>query len=212
MESRSVIRELSLLLLSQISENEINQIKSFSIEKILNKALDTLMQHWREELDFCASELELAQDELRDSEFKEFDKNSNNIVRKHLTNCLTISETIINSLSDMTELSRLLSLSDQQKIKEEAISRVTLVLNNINLIDLNLDNVMEGWRLKRLPRIDRDILRLAFVELNYLNIPIPVLCNEAVNLANRYSDEHGRRMINGVLRRVQKDSSTLIAK
>ena len=26
-------------------------------------------------------------------------------------------------------------------------------------------------------------------------------CNEAVELANRYSDEQGRRMINGVLRR-----------
>jgi N utilization substance protein B len=28
-----------------------------------------------------------------------------------------------------------------------------------------------------------------------------VACNEAVELANRYSDEQGRRMINGVLRR-----------
>ncbi len=212
MESRSVIRELSLLLLSQIPESEIKEIKDYPIEKILNKALDTLMQHWREELDICASELELAQDELRDSELKEFDKNSNDLVRKHLTNCLSKSESILNSLSDMSELSRLLSLSDQKQIKEEAINRVTVVLTKINLIDLSLDNVMEGWRLKRLPRIDRDILRLAFIELNYLNIPIPVLCNEAVNLANRYSDDQGRRMINGVLRRVQKDSSTLSLK
>jgi len=66
-----------------------------------------------------------------------------------------------------------------------------------------LDGVMEGWRLTRLPRIDRDILRLAVVDLTSLKTPSAVACNEAVELANRYSDEQGRRMINGVLRRLQ---------
>ena len=62
---------------------------------------------------------------------------------------------------------------------------------------------MEGWRLKRLPRIDRDILRLAYVDIYYLNTPIAVSCDEAVNLANKYSDTQGRKFINGVLRRLQ---------
>ena len=64
---------------------------------------------------------------------------------------------------------------------------------------------MEGWRFKRLPRIDRDILRLAFVDIKYLNVPVSVACNEAVNLANKYSDSQGRKMINGVLRRLQNE-------
>ena len=34
-----------------------------------------------------------------------------------------------------------------------------------------------------------------------IRTPAPVAFNEAVELANRYSDEQGRRMINGVLRR-----------
>ena len=46
---------------------------------------------------------------------------------------------------------------------------------------------MDGWRLKRLPRIDRDILRLAYVDINFLNTPVAVACDEAVNLANKYS-------------------------
>ena len=41
------------------------------------------------------------------------------------------------------------------------------------------------------------------------NTPIAVTCNEAVNLANRYSDEQGRRMINGVLRKLQKSALIL---
>jgi N utilization substance protein B len=52
-----------------------------------------------------------------------------------------------------------------------------------------------------LPRIDRDILRLAAVDLNTFSAPPAVACNEAVELAHRYSDDQGRRMINGVLRR-----------
>ena len=62
---------------------------------------------------------------------------------------------------------------------------------------------MDGWRLKRLPRIDRDILRLAYVDIHFFNTPVPVACDEAVNLANKYSDMQGRKFINGVLRRLQ---------
>ena len=32
-------------------------------------------------------------------------------------------------------------------------------------INFSLDNVMEGWRLKRLPRIDQDILRQILKEI-----------------------------------------------
>jgi N utilization substance protein B len=70
---------------------------------------------------------------------------------------------------------------------------------------------MEGWRLSRLPRIDRDILRLAVVDLQTMKTPASVACSEAVELANRYSDEQGRRMINGVLRRLQNASSQAVS-
>jgi N utilization substance protein B len=48
-----------------------------------------------------------------------------------------------------------------------------------------------AWKLKRLARIDRDILRLAVVEMNYLGTPEKVAINEAVELAKIYSDEDG---------------------
>ncbi len=49
----------------------------------------------------------------------------------------------------------------------------------------------------------------AFVDLIDFNTPTAVTCNEAVNLANRYSDEKGRRMINGVLRKLQNSTLKL---
>ncbi|WP_269622068.1 transcription antitermination factor NusB [Prochlorococcus marinus] len=211
MESRSLAREVALLVLGQISDDHINNIESLSIEDILNLGFDTLSNYWREQLDDCALQIELAQQELLNSELIESDKNHITRSRDHLTNCLQKFQTILNILSDTFELTRLLALKDQKIIKDEAMNRVSLVIEKYNLINSSLDQVMEGWRLKRLPRIDQDILRLAFVDLYNLQTPVPVTCNEAVNLANRYSDEQGRKMINGVLRRLQKSFNPKIS-
>ena len=129
--------------------------------------------------------------------------------RNHLKTCLIDSENILNCLSESIELPRLIALVDQKEVRQLSLKRVHIVIEKQDEIDNNLDSVMEGWRLKRLPRIDRDILRLALVDLIEFNTPTAVTCNEAVNLANRYSDEQGRRMINGVLRKLQNSALVL---
>ena len=203
MESRSLAREVSLLVLGQISKQNIKDYNSISLEKMLDLGLDTLINYWREQLDECASQIELAQVELSKTDFEETEKYNISLARKYLNLTLKKSENILNILSDTFELSRLLTLGDQENIRSEAMNRISLVVKHFNTINSSLDNVMEGWRLKRLPCIDQDILRLAYVDLYHLKTPIPVTCNEAVNLAHRYSDEQGRKMINGVLRRLQ---------
>ena len=205
MQLKSISRELALLLLGQIKKNDINNI---NIESLLSKAIESLTQHWREQLDFCALKLEKANQEILDSELKE-DAGLLKSSRNHLKTCLVDSENILNSLSESIELPRLLALVDQKELRELALKRVYLVIEKQDQIDKNLDSVMEGWRLNRLPRIDRDILRLAFVDLIDFNTPAAVTCNEAVNLANRYSDQQGRKMINGVLRKLQNSSLKL---
>ena len=207
MESRSLAREVALLVLGQISEDQINNFDTISLDQMLSMGLDTLFNHWREQLDDCALQIELAQEELLSNDSEDLDKDSIAKSKELLINCLRKSEDIVNVLSDTIELTSLLTLRDQEKIRIEAMNRVRLVIEKISLINTSLDNVMEGWRLKRLPRIDQDILRLAYVDIYNLKTPIPVTCNEAVNLANRYSDDQGRKMINGVLRRLQTKSS-----
>ena len=205
MQLKSISRELALLLLGQIKKNDINKI---NIESLLSKGIESLTQHWREQLDFCALKLEKANQELLDSELQE-DAALLKKSRNHLRSCLIDSEIILNGLSESIELPRLLAVVDQKEIRELALKRVHFVIEKLDEIDNSLDSVMEGWRLKRLPRIDRDILRLAFVDLVDFHTPMAVSCNEAVNLANRYSDEQGRRMINGVLRKLQNSSLKL---
>ena len=205
MQLKSISRELALLLLGQIKKKDINKV---DVESVLSKAIESLIQHLREQLDFCASKLEKANQELLDSELQE-DAGLLKKSRNHLKTFLIESEKILNCLSESIELPKLLALVDQKEIRDLALKRVYLVIDKQDEIDKKLDDVMEGWRLKRLPRIDRDILRLALVDLIDFNTPTAVTCNEAVNLANRYSDEQGRRMINGVLRKLQNSNLIL---
>ena len=207
MQSRTVARELALLMLGQVSDRApaaAGQLPAAEsdLAGLLQQALATLSHHVREALDQAANELQEAQQQLLDSELQ--DQGSAEQlprVRQHLQDGLAHAEQGLNRLSASLELPRLLMLCDQEEIRRAAVERTRAVLQSRADLDQRLDAVMEGWRLTRLPRIDRDILRLAAVEIEQFHTPAAVACNEAVELANRYSDEQGRRMINGVLRR-----------
>jgi N utilization substance protein B len=200
MQSRSVSRELALLMLGQVNDRQ--PAADTSLDTLLQQALVSLSQHVREALDQAASDLQAAQQQLLDSELQDQGALEQlPRVRQHLQEGLEHAEQGLNRLSASLELPRLLMLADQEEIRRGAIDRARAVLAGRDDLDQRLDAVMEGWRLTRLPRIDRDILRLAAVDIEQFRTPSAVACNEAVELANRYSDEQGRRMINGVLRR-----------
>ena len=187
-------------MLGQVSDRSA-AAPDLPLETLLQQALASLAQHVREALDRSAVDLQQAERELLDSELQQEGESSLPRVRQHLREGLSHAEHALNRLSASLELPRLLLLADQEEVRRGAIERARAVLAERDAIDARLDAVMEGWRLARLPRIDRDILRLAAVDLGTLGTPAAVACNEAVELANRYSDEQGRRMINGVLRR-----------
>jgi len=210
MATRSLARELALLVLGQVSDQKPIPAANLAMDSVLEQALDSLMQHWRESLDASAAELEQAQQSLLDSELQSGESTALPTGQDRLRSCLTMAEQVLNGLSASLELPRLLMLGDQEQIRLGAMERVSCVLNKRDRIDAELDSVMEGWRLSRLPRLDRDILRLAVVDLRDLGTPAPVAFSEAVELANRYSDEQGRRMINGVLRRFHDAASKAV--
>ena len=57
-----------------------------------------------------------------------------------------------------------------------------------------------GWRLERMPAVDRQLLRLATCELLACpDVPTAVVLDEAVELAKAYSTEDSGRFVNGVL-------------
>ena len=200
---RSISRELSLISLGLIKDKGDFKLNKSQIEEIFESALESLINHCRNELDNCEINLESASQKILDSELQEGINSSFSNIREDLKKSLTKIEIVMNTLSSTLDFPKLIISSGQINIREDVNKRIYKTINNLKVIDSDIDQVMDGWRLKRLPRIDRDILRLAYVDINFLSTPIAVACDEAVNLANKYSDTQGRKLINGVLRRLQ---------
>lgn len=81
------------------------------------------------------------------------------------------------------------------------------VLAHAEELDQALGEVSHGWRVERMPPIDRSILRLALYELRYVKeVPKAVVISEAVKLAKRYSTGDSGAFVNGVLATLEERS------
>jgi N utilization substance protein B len=57
-----------------------------------------------------------------------------------------------------------------------------------------------GWRVERMPPVDRNVLRIALWELRTRpEVPVPVVISEAVRLVKTYSTARSGAFVNGVL-------------
>ena len=97
-------------------------------------------------------------------------------------------------------------LASSQEGKDYARELVFGYAQQAETIDALIRKVSEHWRLERMPRVDRNILRLSAYELVHLaDVPRRVTLNEAVELAKRYGSEGSAGFVNGVLDRIATD-------
>ena len=73
------------------------------------------------------------------------------------------------------------------------------VVDGIEPIDAIITRHAEHWRIERMPAVDRNVLRLAVFEMRTIGTPPPVVIDEALELARRYSGEESVHFVNGVL-------------
>jgi N utilization substance protein B len=70
-------------------------------------------------------------------------------------------------------------------------------------IDEVIRSTSHHWRMERMPIVDRNVLRVAAVELSEISdIPKRVTLNEAVEMAKRFGSESSAAFVNGVLDRI----------
>jgi N utilization substance protein B len=79
-------------------------------------------------------------------------------------------------------------------------------------LDTIIGELAEGWRLDRLAKVDKNVLRAALYELIHeSDTPVNVVINDAVEVAKKYSTEDSGRFVNGILgsflRRREQESS-----
>ncbi len=95
-------------------------------------------------------------------------------------------------------------LTVEEDVREFSNKLITGACENIEGIDNIINRYSEHWRLSRMSKIDRNILRMAIYELVYLrDIPPPVTINEAVELAKKYGTEESGAFVNGILDRIR---------
>jgi N utilization substance protein B len=73
-------------------------------------------------------------------------------------------------------------------------------------LDQHIRAASTNWRLERMTRVDRTLLRIGTWELLARpDVPRAVILDEAVELAKRYGSEESGAFVNGVLERVAND-------
>jgi len=90
--------------------------------------------------------------------------------------------------------------------REFADELVTEAAADLERIDEQIRAASRHWRLERMARVDRNVLRLGVHELQRgTQVPRAVIIDEAVELAKRYGAEGSSVFVNGVLDRIAEE-------
>ena len=99
---------------------------------------------------------------------------------------------------------------EQEEIANSSYVNNTLteIIDKLEEIDNIISNSLKDWKLDRLSKMDRQILRISAYEILYSDIPYKVSINEAVELSKKYSEkDESYKFINGVLKGIVETST-----
>ena len=71
--------------------------------------------------------------------------------------------------------------------------------NNKYLESIIEENKKETWDYSRLDKIAITLIKLAIIEIEYLEIPFKISINECINICKKYNEEKNTKFINGIL-------------
>ena len=117
-------------------------------------------------------------------------------------------EYILDPLTKLVSKGRFLPFIDslikeQMEIKNDfVLDLVSGVIANQKEISSLANKYLVDWEIDRLSKVDKAILSVGIYELKYTETPSIVAINEAIELANKYSDPKVSKMINACLDKI----------
>jgi N utilization substance protein B len=85
-------------------------------------------------------------------------------------------------------------------VREYTTDLVTGVVAHRDEIDARISACLSpGWTLERLPRVDRNVLRIAVFEIDHAGVPAAIAVTEAVQLVSDLSTDESPAFVHGVL-------------
>ncbi|MBF0528521.1 MAG: transcription antitermination factor NusB [Deltaproteobacteria bacterium] len=86
------------------------------------------------------------------------------------------------------------------------------VINHLQNIDQSIAEASQHWRMDRMSRVDRNVLRLAVYEMRFRqDVPHKVSINEAIELGKEFGTEESKAFINGILDRIHHHTAEVLA-
>lgn len=212
MQARRAARELALILFSQF-DKKITSYSKEDFEDILLKSVRILTNNAGDELKLTVGAL---------FNIKEFIENYEADHETNLERPIEVSNipVPIPMTSDMTgridemieiaekalmalEIAEFATLESQNDVKNYAVTIAEKFKEYHEEIDEQIQKFAKGWDIQRLVKIDKDILRIAIIELVYIkDAPMKVVVDEALELAKKYSTDESSSFINGILAKV----------
>lgn len=212
MQARRAARELALILFSQL-DKKITTYTNEDFEDIILKSVRILTNNASDELKLTVGSL---------LEMKEFIENYETDHDINLQRPLEVSNlpVPIPMTSDMTgrinemieiaekallalDIAEIATLESKNEVRNYAVLIAEKFKENAEFVDGQIQKFAKGWDIQRLVKMDKDILRIAIVELLYVkDAPMKVIVDEALELAKKYSTDESSSFINGILAKV----------
>ena len=212
MQARRASRELALILFSQF-EKEITHYSRNDFENIMLKSVRILSNSASEELKLTVGSLIDIKSMLDDYEAEHESNLSRPLGAKNKPVQIPMTDEMIMKVDSMLdvaekailalEIAEFTTLENQSEVRNYTIEIAEQFKLHAKEVDGEIQKYANGWDISRLVKIDKDILRIAITELLYVKgAPLKVVCDEAVELAKKYSTEDSSSFVNGILAKV----------
>ena len=83
---------------------------------------------------------------------------------------------------------------ERDEIDDDIYNRVSDIINKTDDIEDIISHSLTGYTINRLNLVDKAILKYSVYEMKYLNTPIEVAINEALEITKKYSDIDGKQV------------------
>lgn len=98
-------------------------------------------------------------------------------------------------------------IQDESDVEDKKYSDILIngIKENQAQIDSLISDSLTNWTIDRIPRVDKNILRVAVYELLFQkDVPVNVVISEAVKLAEDLSTDDSASFVNGILANISK--------
>jgi len=210
MQARRAARELALILFSQF-DRKITEYTTKDVDEMLLKSVRILTNNSSESLQLTVGKL---------LEMKEYVDEVETNHPDNLSRPIEVSNIPVPLTSDFSgRIEEMLNIAEKAMLALEIAEMATLecqsdvkdyikkIVDKYKTYNKDIDTLIQecaiGWDLSRLVKIDKDIMRIAIIEMAYIKeAPMKVVIDEAIELAKKYSTEDSASFVNGILAKV----------